>query len=580
MIAKMPPFQRASADIHFRSNNSSSQSIRIMLLPLFVLALFMTFGARLFQLTIVKGAYYQFIANDNRIREVEIPGARGDILDRKGRVIAQSIAKNTLNPMIDRAIPTYTRVYDHEGASAHVLGYMRTISTKQLQEDACSELAGMRDKIGVDGVEGLFECHLRGHKGKVLVEVNSMGKAIKTLSQIDPRKGNNIRLSIDHSLQSSLYDALNENTIKVNATFPLKDKRIGVVAMKPQTGELLMLYSHPTFDPNDFENNTVATKDYFKNPDKPLFNRALLGTYPPGSVFKPIVAIGALEDKAIDERETIEDNGYIQAGPIRFHNWYYTKYGKTDSNVDVRKALQRSNDIYFYRVGEKLTPEKIKSWAHEFGLGKKSSIELPEAQGVVPSDFWKREVVGEKWFTGDTYNLSIGQGYLLTTPLQITRATAAIANNGTLCKPTILKTSEPDNKDIQTPPSCTNMPISAQSLSAVQDGMLQACQSGGTGWPFFSFTVNGNPVQVGCKTGTAEAHKAHTRPYAWFTIYAPYDKPEIALTVLVEDAGEGSEIAAPIAKHILTDYFSQTLSPKKEAPTASPSGTSEEILSE
>ncbi len=562
MNAKVPPFTRASHDINFRLSHKPDQHIRTFLIPLGVSALFLIFLARLFQLTVVKGAYYQYIANDNRIREILIPAERGTIYDRKGRVITESHEKQVQNPILRRPIPAYIRSYPGHGALGHLLGYMHGVSPKQLTRDACLEPLNMNDRVGVDGVERLYECHLRGRKGKILVEVDSFGKAIKTLSHVQPRPGKSLKLSIDSDIQQKLYDALENNTLHVSDACDLKDKRIGVVGMKPQTGEILVLYSNPSFDPNDFELGSSRTKKYFSNPDKPLFNRALLGTYPPGSVFKPVVAIGALEEKVITEDETIVDNGFIQAGPIKFHNWYYTKYGKTDGEVDIRKALQRSNDIYFYTVGERLTPEKIKKWAHTFGYGKKTGIELTDASGSIPSDFWKRETVGEKWYTGDTYNLSIGQGYLLTTPLQITQATSAIANNGTLCQPTILKADAPENAPLLPHPApCKDLEISQATLTAVQEGMHRACQSGGTGWPFFTFAVDGVPISVGCKTGTAEAHKAHTEPYAWFTIYAPYEKPEIALTVLVEDAGEGSNISAPIAKLILSEYFSHSSRP-------------------
>lgn len=576
MNAKVPPFTRASQDITFRSSHQPDQHVRTLLIPLGVIALFLVFLARLFQLTIVKGTYYQYIAEDNRIREILIPAQRGTVYDRKGRIITQSVEKQVMNDILGRPIPSFIRSYPTRGALGHVLGYMHSVSPKQLQTDACLEPLRMNDRVGVDGIERLYECHLRGRKGKILVEVDSYGKAIKTLSRVEARPGKALKLSIDSTLQEKLHEAIEADSIKVSEAFTLKEKRIGVVGLKPQTGEVLVLYSNPTFDSNDFETGSSNTQKYFTDKNKPLFNRALLGTYPPGSVFKPVVAVGALEEKVIKEDETITDNGFIQAGPIKFHNWYFTKYGKTDGEVDVRMALKRSNDIYFYTIGERLTPQKIKQWSHTFGFGKKTGIELADASGSIPSDFWKREVVGEKWYTGDTYNLSIGQGYLLTTPIQIAQATATIANNGARCRPTILKADAKENTPlVAQKESCTQLDISDDTLTAVREGMLQACQSGGTGWPFFTFAVDGVPISVGCKTGTAEAHKAHTEPYAWFTIFAPYDKPEIALAILVEDAGEGSNVAAPIAKLLLTEYFSHSSRAKPSktiitAPTQSP----------
>jgi penicillin-binding protein 2 len=296
---------------------------------------------------------------------------------------------------------------------------------------------------------------------------------------------------------------------------------------------------------------------YVKDKDKPLFNRALQGAYPPGSVFKPIVATAALEEKVVSPSDTITDNGYIEAGPIQFRNWLYTKYGRTDGQVDMLKGLQRSNDIYFYKLGEKVTYQHLRSWAEKFGLGQHSGIALADVTGTVPSDFWKREKIGERWFLGDTYNMSIGQGYLLTTPIQIARATSVFANGGKLCKPQLLKLDAHENRLLlsSNKPDCKNMELEQQTLDVIREGMKRACEAGGTGWPFFEFKINDERMLVGCKTGTAESHGVDKHPHAWFTVFAPFDNPQIVLTVMVENGGEGSEVAAPIAKDVLTQFF-------------------------
>lgn len=578
MNAKLPPFIKAKNDINFSASRPAELYMRMYLIPIVLSIVFLIFLTRLFQLTIVKGTYYAFIAENNRIREVSIEGQRGTIYDRKGRVLAEShISKSEDTKEDDQKDPItspieYSRTYNDGNAISHIVGYRQIASPKLLESDACENLLQLNDKVGVKGVEELFECHLRAIKGKRLVEVDSLGRSVKVLSQVEPKPGHNIKLSIDSDLHKKAYDIIEQNDITTTDKIDLKEKKIAIVALDPHTGEVLMLFSYPTFDPQAFEDQLPEVSDYFTDKDEPLFNRALLGTYPPGSVFKPVVAAGALEENVIDEHETIQDNGYIEAGPSRFHNWFYTKYGKTDGLVDLRKGLQRSNDIYFYTVGEKLTPEHIKDWATSFGYGKKTGIDLPEEAGIIPSDFWKRETIGDKWYTGDTYNLSIGQGYLLTTPMQVAHSILPFANGGKMCKPQILKLNAEENKDVlkTTKPICEDMGLAPETITAVREGMKQACESGGTGWPFFDFRVSLNDeekestssatkrIEIGCKTGTAESHGVDTLPHAWFTIFAPYDDPSIVLSVLVENGGEGSNVAAPIAKEILKEYFERT----------------------
>lgn len=578
MNAKLPPFIKAQSDINFSASRPAELHTRTYLIPIGLAVIFLIFLTRLFQLTVVKGTYYAFIAENNRIREISIEGQRGTIYDRKGHVLAESkIAKPEEQDEENEEDPieppiSYSRIYNNGQAVSHIIGYRQIASPELLETDACKNLLELNDKVGVKGVEQLFECHLRAIKGKRLVEVDSLGRSVKVLSQVEPKPGQNLRLSIDADLHKKAFDVIEQNDITTTDTVDLTEKKIAIVALDPHTGEVLMLFSYPTFDPQAFEDQLSEVSDYFTDKDEPLFNRALLGTYPPGSVFKPVVAAGALEEDVIEEYETIEDNGFIEAGPIRFHNWYYTKYGRTDGLVDLRKGLQRSNDIYFYKIGEKLTPEHIKDWAGAFGFGKKTGIDLPEDAGTIPSDFWKRETIGDKWYLGDTYNLSIGQGYLLTTPMQVAHSTLPFANDGKMCKPQILKLNADENKDLlkSTNPVCEDMGLAPETITAVREGMKEACESGGTGWPFFDFRVALDEeekeattsatkrIEVGCKTGTAESHGIDTLPHAWFTIFAPYDNPSIVLSVLVENGGEGSNVAAPIAKEILKEYFERS----------------------
>ena len=219
--------------------------------------------------------------------------------------------------------------------------------------------------------------------------------------------------------------------------------------------------------------------------------------------------------------------------------------------VDVVKALQRSNDIFFYTIGGLLHIDTLKNWMYTFGYGKKTGIGLEEAAGLVPTAFWKESTLKERWYLGDTYNTSIGQGYLLATPLQVHQSILPFANGGSLCAPILLKVG----KEVK--PSCKKLPVDKKHIDSIRDGMKKACETGGTAWPFFTWKLEDGrtPPTIGCKTGTAESKKKGHPPHAWFTAFAPFDRPEIAITVMVEEIGEGSDIAAPIAKTILTKYF-------------------------
>ncbi len=549
-----------TGSMSFESKQRSFTQGLFMLYGLSVAVFMLIALVQLFQLTIVKGNYYTLLANDNRIKEVIIEAPRGAIYDRKGIPLATSTKPNIGD---DTRRLESRRIYKYPEEISHIVGYRQYADNDDLKNDSCLNKLKYGDKVGKKGVEQHFECELRGMHGKKLIEVDTHGKYTKTLSVLEPKEGETLTLALDIELQKKAMKLLG-------------DKKGAVVGLKPGTGEVLILASAPGFDPQAFEDgNASASELFISDINKPLFNRATEGTYPPGSTFKLFVAAAGLEENVIDPEETIVDEGVISAGPLKFHNWYFLEYGRTEGEVDMLKALQRSNDIYFYLLGGKLGPEKIKKWAELFGMQNVTGIGLSESIGIIPSTFWKNDTFGERWFLGDTYNLSIGQGYVATTPLQIARGTAAFANDGYLCDPQLIK-NQPKDK-----PSCTKIPLSKKTYDIIREGMKSACATGGTGYPFFDFSVNqpsefhneetsvpivdsnesspsamiARKIEVGCKTGTAESHAKSGMPHAWFTVFAPYDNPEIVLTVLVEEGGQGSEIAAPIAKEILKVYF-------------------------
>lgn len=538
-------------DVRFSRGSSIHNVVFLYLFFFLIAAALLVLALRLFQLTIVKGAYYMRLSEENRVREITIEPNRGTILDRKGFVIAQNENGNVAS---QEARISSRRVYYAGEETAHLVGYRQLADAADIKNDNCVNKLRLGDKVGKKGVEGLYDCQLRGVAGKKLIEVNANGGYLRTITVIPPQKGATIQLALDLDLQKVAYNAI-------------KDRKAAVVGLDPATGELLVFASSPSFDPQKFEDGDRSLSAYFTDEDKPLFNRVTEGVYPPGSIFKLFVAAGILEDKKMTASDIIEDTGVIKAGPSTFGNWYWLEYGKTEGPVDLVKAIKRSNDIYFYQAGEKLGPEEIKRWAGNFGLNSITNVGLDEAEGMVASPFWKKEVLHENWYTGDTYNMSIGQGYTLLTPLQIARAVLPFANGGKLCDPVILKNGTTN---------CRSVPVSSQTMATIREGMREACATGGTGWTFFDFAVASGPtptpgprtasasavpktrIQVGCKTGTAELRGESTNPHAWFTVFAPFDKPTLMLTVLVEEGGQGSDAAGPIAQKIMQAYFERT----------------------
>lgn len=545
----------------------------LMFATMFCIAFFILLW-RLFDLTVIRGRSFRLLADGNRTRELVRHAPRGILKDRTGKPLVTNIPYYRLiqpcteetsectTPLTQEAgealakkgLPAgsfleidYQRRYLYPEAAAHLVGYTGEVTEREVT-DAYYKLRQYRagDRVGRTGAEAVFEDLLRGRDGKELVEVDASGATVRTLGRDKETAGEDVTLSIDAGLQQVIAES-----------FP-KDGKGAVVVSKPMTGEILALYSSPSYDMNAF--SLGLTRQEYEalqdNPDQPEFNRAIGGVYPPGSTFKIVTAMAALEEKAITADTTVEDTGVLTIGPFTFPNWYFNQYGKTEGMVDIVKAIKRSNDIFFYKTGEALGITKLVSWAQKVGLGKPLGIELGgEAGGLMPDPAWKRsrfsspadkEARNDEWYLGDTYHVSIGQGYLLATPLQVNVWTNVIASGGKLCKPTINKVT---NDKFQMA-NCKDLSVKTETIDLITTGMTQACETGGTGWPLFNF-----PTPVACKTGTAEFGDPKDRTHAWFTVFAPIENPEISVTVLVEGAGEGSNVAAPIAKKILEEWF-------------------------
>jgi penicillin-binding protein 2 len=550
------------------------------IIPLAILLIvFVLLSARLFTLEIVRASYYSRLSDENRIRTVEVAAPRGIILDRNGKALTRNIpafsilqnkkvvfiSNNTaLKDMADgkNVISTVKRDYPYKDIFAHVVGYVGQVSSDELLTPLYSDY-GISDFTGRMGLEEQYEKLLHGQNGKQLYEVNNKGERIRLLGEEDAKEGAVLKTTLDVNIQEAVAKAA-------------KDVDKGaVVVSDPRNGAILALYSRPTFDPNLFtrESSYTPTGDYKNtksiindNVKFPLLDRAISGVYPPGSTFKLVTSIAALSSHAITEDTEIEDTGVLKIGGSTFGTWNYLESGRKEGFMDVLTAIKRSNDIFFYQAAIKTGITNLGKWAKEVGLGKKTGIDLPgEAAGIVPDPSWKEKTLGEQWFLGDTINMGIGQGYLEVTPLQVNLYTQLVANGGELFKPHLIAGNETlEKKDF----------INSEDLAVIRDGMKAACEPGGTGYPMFNFAVK-NPnlkpdgldyvedasagagmvhVTSGCKTGTSEDGLV-ANPHAWFTIFAPFYNPEIVVTVLVENGGQGSDVAAPIARQILTSYF-------------------------
>lgn len=464
--------------------------------------------SRLFYLQIVKGAYYRDLSDNNRIKLEKVPADRGVIYDRASRLLARNTPEG--------------RAYPFGESLAQVVGFIGKIDEQDWQK--CLGLVNCHldynDYTGKLGIEKRFDKILSGQSGGILYETNSQGEKIHQISLIPPSAGQDIYLNLDAQLQQKALDIL-------------ADRQGAVVISQPETGEILALVSSPSFDPAHPE-----------QPGATMFNRAISGVYPPGSVFKIVTSAAGLQEGKITANTLIEDTGEIKIGEYRYGNWYFDQYGRTEGEINIVKALQRSNDIFFYKVGEWLGARHLANWARLFGLGQPTGIDLAgEAGGLVPDPDWKQEYKGERWFLGNTYHYAIGQGDLLVTPLQVNLMTNVIASHGFWCQPFLQAGKKPD---------CQDLKLNQETLDLITQGMIEVCQEGGTAFPFFNFTVNGQPVIVAGKTGTAQFGHPEDKTHAWFTGFLP--DQNFSVTVLLEAAGEGSYKAAPVAKDLI-DYY-------------------------
>lgn len=579
---------------------------RIMIATYIVIAIFSLLVLRLWQLQILQGNEHRRISEENRLKIVKIAAPRGIIYDRNGiplvknspyysvsisPALSGNIDAAILSKVINIDIDTIekrlsnkkssfepvrlkeglsfkdiafiearrsdfpglyididvTRHYLFGDVGAHLIGYIGKLNQRQYRD---SEFRGLPADafVGQWGTEMLFDKQLRGIPGERIVEVDALGRELRLIKEKPPLKGEDLILSMDLNLQKAAEESFGEKTG-------------ALVAIKPDTGEILSLVSKPSFDPNLFAKGISQQQwtDLIYNPRNPLLNRALQSQYPPGSTFKIVTALAGLEEHVIDPETKVTCNGGISYGRWHFGCWQENGH----KTLSLYRALVESCDVYFYEVGRRLGIDRVASYARELGLGKNSELKLvKERKGVVPDTKWKQEKKKQPWYLGETFNASIGQGYVSVTPYQMARLTGIISNGGYIHEPSLLKLAEK-------PLMAKKLNVSSENISEIKKGLYGVVnEPSGTGW-----AARSSIVEICGKTGTAQVigirkdsrylHELH-RDHAWFVAFAPCDKPEIALSVLVEHGGHGGAAAAPIAKRAIEAYLKSLQKNKKE----------------
>ncbi|HEX3082601.1 MAG TPA: penicillin-binding protein 2 [Candidatus Saccharimonadia bacterium] len=455
------------------------------------------------------------------------------------------------------------REYSDENLLSVFLGYTGRVNA---EEAAADSSYGPTDLIGKLGLEKEYEAQLRGTNGGDRTEVDATGRPIHVLASLDPVPGNNLVLSVDMGLERKMAEVIQKQMQASGAV------RASGVALNPKNGEVLAAVSLPTYDNNEFSRG-ISQASYQKllnDPGQPLFNKVVSGAYPSGSIIKPLGASAALQEGVINTSTTVDDTGqldvinpYDNSIHYIYKGWEHTGLGI----MNVFSAIAQSSDIFFYTIMGGFTNfthymgiEKLAAYYLKFGLGAKTGVDLPsETAGRVPTPDWKQQVSGEPWYTGDTYNVSVGQGDILVSPLQMAAAISSIANGGTLYVPHFVSAiTDANGKTVKTikPEVTRSNFISPQYLADVRQGMTQTvADPKGTACCRMQQEV---PVQVAGKTGSAETDPANNVPaHSWFESFSPAGDPQIVTVILLEKAGEGAEYAVPATRELLAWYYTQ-----------------------
>ena len=603
--------------IHERNKGIEKRIYGFLALVVITMTLLLAYA---FHLQIVQGEHYLTLSEGNRIRTIAMPSERGLIYDRNGVLLVSNVPNfnlylyptdgkgyteseqvlHRLAYFLDMDVEEITRrissgkgqgegpirvkgnlsmrdvarieahLLDLPGAviqvgfkrnavygdmAGHLIGYVGEISRKQLAGGLYPEVK-QGSMIGQYGIEQSYDDVIRGTPGQKWVEVNALGHEIQLIKVKEPLPGRDIFLTLDVALQKVAEEALGEEAG-------------AIVAIDPRTGEVLAMVSRPSFDPNALSAgiSSETWNTLISNAKHPLTNRAIQGQYPPGSIFKVVMAAAILETQTATPLQSVDCPGFFHFGNRDFRDWKKGGHGPTA----LHRALMESCDVYFYRMGDRLGIRAISRFSDLFGLGKRTGVGLQsEKGGLIPSIEWKRRVRKEPWYAGETISVSIGQGYVLVTPLQMAAMIGAVASDGVWHGPSIVKKMRDHHTgDVTLPPASESrrLPVSRETLDVIRRALSGVVADGrGTG------TAARSPiVSIAGKTGTAQVRALKGDPkqklpkefddHAWFVSYAPDQDPRIAVAVLVEHGGHGGSAAAPLAKKVIESYFTPASTP-------------------
>lgn len=602
--------------VYFRQEEPGELKTRLYIATGLAITIFFVIITRLWFLQVFKGKEFKELSENNRVRLIRTIGPRGLLLDKTGKVIVENRPsfnlsiipedvkdwtkiKNILTRIVDLTLedietkiiqakkrPSFQaiklkddltweeiarvetfkidmpgivieieprRSYPFGDTASHLIGYLGEIDERQIKKLKKADYA-LGDSIGKYGIEYKWEKYLRGINGGKQIEVDAVGREIQLLKKITPAQGYNVYLTIDMDTQLA-------------ANLAMKDKVGAVIAMDPQNGKILAAVSTPSFDPNIFAVgiNKEEWKELISNPFRIMETKSIQGQYPPASTFKVITAAAALEEGIITPSTKIYSPGSIRFGNRDFRDWKEEGHGI----INVHRAIVESSDTFFYQVGLKIGIDRLAYYAKGFGLGRKTNIELTdEKSGLMPSSKWKKDVYALPWYEGETISVSVGQGYVTATPLQMLNVYASIANNGKLYMPQLVEQVGTSSGEIVwkfKPQEIGRIPVSSSNIKILQAALSGVVnEDGGTGR-----VVRLPGIEVAGKTGTAQViklkentprKKPHEIPYeqrdhAWFVGYAPANNPQIAVAVIVEHGGFGSTAAAPVAREVIRTYL-------------------------
>ena len=583
-----------------KRDSESRKLVFYLVLPIFIMFVVLL---QTINLTVINGKKYETQSENNRIVSRTIYPTRGLIYDTHDKLLVENIASSQLNLVPERSTDTLKKIKEiadllnleksflldiyekqikkprypfqpitlakslndeqialfsvssekfkgfkvetglvrsvvNKKSLAHVLGYMGYSDSNDVNKSS-NFISG--NQIGISGIEKTYHDQLSGKVGTRIEEKDVSGKFVRVLSENNAESGKDLKLSIDLDLQNFLIPFF-------------EGQKGALVALEPKSGLIKALISSPAYDPNIFNSSSslAEIQSIFSDDEGPLFNRATMGNYPPASTIKPILGLAALDEGIVDWNTIIQDDGefYVEGDPRPYRGWKEDGHGK----VDLEKAIVESSDVYFYSTAYDLTIKRLEPFLNKFGFGAKTNIDAEESNGLVPNEKWKLGYIGEFWFKGDSINLGIGQGYMLSTPIQISQAIAVIANRGEIIKPRLVEKIDESPTELE---SLGKINLKDETnWEKIEKSMIEVINSpNGT-----ANNIKDTRYVIAGKTGTAQIKSYEDQEYedirenpffrdhALFVGYAPIPDPELLILVIIENGESGSRVAAPIAK--------------------------------